>query len=230
MLNFTVGKYKRNLPENMQETTVSFFLKSIKPTENNFEFCAELLDIPLDYLRSLPQKTFTEVLYYVMQWQKIFKAELPEIKLQQKYFEFENERYIIPQDLGLVSSGQWFDAMKLLEGREPIIDWYPYALSIFCLKEGEVYNSEVSLARAKRFYEMSVVEVHTIVCFFLKSSYALRTFILHHLGQKPTLNLSEQELKSLIQSIAAMLPLTFWQKIKLLWKVFTGKRNILQTT
>lgn len=182
MIELTLKNKKYLMPGSMKELTVANFLTLSDGKKDVLEMLSELAGIPLEDLRSSPKKVVDNILFTFNQIAELYgdtsflkeeNVEAPE------YFMHEGDKYLVPEDIGELTSGQWFDCNAMMSKyQDNQFKFYTYLIAIYCQKavkgsfpfyreKAEAYNCDAVEERANSFLNMKMLDAHKINVFFL---------------------------------------------------------------
>lgn len=144
------------------------------------------------------EPTFNEVSSQIKDF-----SELQE-KAPPKSLVIDGEMFIVPQDLGTDTYyAQWYDFTEIFLHQLPEEgDALCYSLAVFCLKDGEDYDSTKVSERAAKFRKSRMVDVLSVCAFFFETCEQYRSAMQGYSRGRVTslLRSLEQEVRSTEES------------------------------
>lgn len=218
---FNKNRIDFELPESWDEVPLKCLFELEEESDYLDMFCV-LTGVDKDVVRKAPKEEIAWLISLISD--KLDASELDSIKCDFDGFEFMGETYLLPEDLGTETVGQWWD-MKRFEQTMDAKDFIPLMIASMCRPEGEEYDYHKANMRSKLFKNLDVVTAFKIRNFFLSS----QILYLHDMQTSLTQNLRAkrllQGLIGLIKSGVVYLRFTLLQRIGKLSRVFTGAKK-----
>lgn len=192
MIALTIYGKEYKVPSDIREISIDQYINCFESGTDlhEVEFLSSLGNIPIKEVERLKKKDIQFFVYQVAEFIKESKDKIDADAVCPPQLTIDSQDYIVPKDLGTLSSGQWYSATKIMKDYEGEMGKFMKRLcAIYCLKKGEEFHdASVDLdQRIKMMGEVKFIEAFKIHCFFLQSgSGYLQDFQRHFQGETAT--------------------------------------------